>query len=80
MASSPAGVVIGPPPTFDERHTVLFAVLGVLAVAALTVATVVIEPGSGNRPSSRSPSSEQPAVTSPPAPPTIWLGPARPQF
>ncbi|HET9771132.1 MAG TPA: hypothetical protein VFS16_09610 [Acidimicrobiia bacterium] len=80
MASSPAGVVIGPRPTLDERHAVLIAALGVLAVATLTAVTMIIEPGSGTGPSRPSPVSAQQPVTAPPPPPKLWLGPDRPQF
>jgi hypothetical protein len=68
----------GPRRTLDERYAVLIAVIGVLAVAALMAIAMVIQPDSDTGSPSPRPVSSPATVTSPPSPPTMWLGPARP--
>src|SRR5581483_1962699 len=85
MATSPADVIVGPPPKAGHDREVAVAVVAlfVLAIVALAVLLVrTADDPSPARPATATtlPLSSLTTVTPRPAPPPLRLGPARPDF
>ena len=79
MATSPADVVLGPPPNVDHDHRISLAILALLVVAVVSLAVTYLVRWADDGPSSR----VTPVTTTPtyqPAPSIHRLGPAQPEF
>lgn len=76
MATAPADVVLAPAPRVGHGHEGVLAVIGVLAVVAVFVATLLLDPREAGGPGRTSPISTSPTYQ--PAPPVHRVGPAVP--
>jgi hypothetical protein len=70
--------VLVPNPRVEQGHEFLLAALGMLAVVALLVAAVLVDPAGDDAPSRTTSRTTEPTYL--PAPPIHRVGPAQPEF
>ena len=78
MATSSADAVLAPTPVVGHGHEILLAAVGLLAVLALFVAAMLVDPREAGEASPTAPLATAPTYQ--PAPPVHRVGPAVPAF